>query len=83
MSWFDRTGPLGTGSLTGRGKGPCGFGLGRGRRFGAGRGLGRFFCWGGTQTPKENLQALKDYKQALKEEIEDIEKEEQALAAEK
>jgi len=44
----DKTGPLGEGPLTGRGLGPCGDGLrrgrvGRGRRPARGRGLGRRF----------------------------------------
>lgn len=47
MPGFDRTGPEGKGSMTGRGMGPCnpnapkGFGRGRGR--GLGRGIGRGF----------------------------------------
>lgn len=83
MPWFDGTGPFGAGPLTGRGFGPCGLGFGWRRRFGAGRGLGRLFGWGWPADPKEARQALADYKKALKEELEDVEKEEKELAAEK
>jgi hypothetical protein len=41
MPGFDGTGPLGAGSMTGRGLGPCGAGYGRGWSRGFGRGLGR------------------------------------------
>lgn len=83
MPGFDRTGPLGASPMTGRGFGPCGLGLGWRRGFGPGRGLGRYFGWGWPADPKGTRQALAEYKQALKEELEDVEKEEQALAAEK
>ena len=51
MPGFDKTGPEGKGSMTGRGMGPCnpktpkgqGVGRGLGRGFGRGRGLGRGF----------------------------------------
>ncbi len=33
MPRFDAKGPLGFGSMTGRGMGPCGYGMGYGRRF--------------------------------------------------
>jgi len=81
MPAFDRTGPLGQGSLTGRGFGPCGLGLGWRRRFGPGRGLGRCFGWNWPQTKKEQLEALKEYKEALREELEDVEKEAKELQA--
>jgi hypothetical protein len=47
MPGGDRTGPLGQGSLTGRGLGQCGAGLRRGLGFrrGFGIGLGRGFRW--------------------------------------
>lgn len=41
MPGQDKTGPNGQGPMTGRGLGPCGQGLARGR--GMGRGLGRGF----------------------------------------
>ncbi len=75
MPGFDEMGPRGTGPLTGRGFGPCGLGLGWRRRFGAGRGMGRYFGWQWPQTPKDQTQALKDYQTALSEELEDVKKE--------
>lgn len=80
MPMFDKTGPLGLGPLTGRGFGPCGLGLGWRRRFGPGRGLGRYFNWGWPETKKEQSEALKEYKKALREELEDVEKEEKELS---
>lgn len=80
MSRFDRTGPLGQGPLTGRGFGPCGFGLGWRKRFGSGRGLGRYFNWDWPETEGEQLKALKEYKKSLQEELEDVKKEEKELA---
>lgn len=79
MPRFDRTGPLGMGPRTGWGLGPCGMGLGWRRRSGPGRGLGRYFGWGFPQTRKEQLEALGEYKKALREELEDVEKEEEGL----
>ncbi|MFC1625891.1 DUF5320 domain-containing protein [Patescibacteria group bacterium] len=81
MPNFDKTGPQGMGPATGRGFGPCGFGMG-GRGFGRGRGLGRYFGWGQPQTKEEKLKALSDYKKALKEELEDVEKEEKEAKGE-
>lgn len=79
MPRFDETGPTGMGPRTGRGFGPCGLGLGWRKKFGAGRGMGRYFSWGWPTSKKEQLGALKEYKQALKEELEDVEKEEKEL----
>jgi hypothetical protein len=42
MPGQDGTGPLGSGSLTGRGLGPCEGGMARGRGCGFGRGFRRF-----------------------------------------
>jgi len=80
MPRFDSTGPLGMGPITGRGFGPCGLGLGWRRRFGAGRGLGRYFgSWLWPQTNEDQLKALTEYKKALEEELEDVKKEEEEL----
>jgi hypothetical protein len=79
MPKFDGTGPQGMGPRSGRGFGPCGFGMGWGR-FGRGRGLGRYFGWNQPQSKEEKLEALSDYKKALEEELEDIKKEEADLA---
>ncbi len=48
MPYFDETGPMGNGPMTGRGLGPCGggYGRGRGRGRGFGRGFGRAFGFG-------------------------------------
>ncbi len=75
MPGFDATGPMGTGPATGRGFGPCGLGLGWRKRFGAGRGLGRYFRWSWPTTREDQEKALADYKKALQEEMEDVEKE--------
>jgi len=78
MPAFDGTGPQGQGSMTGRGMGRCGKGkdlVSRGYGFGYGRrgrrGLGRFFG-GGQAWSKADLE---DYKKALKEEMEDVDRE--------
>ena len=75
MPGFDKTGPMGTGPMSGRGFGPCGLGLGWRKRYGMGRGFGRYFGWRWPQTKKDQVQALKEYQQSLKEELEDVEKE--------
>lgn len=80
MPRFDGTGPQGMGPMTGRGFGPCGLGLGWRRRFGMGRGMGRYFNWGWPQTSVDQKKALVDYKKALQEELEDVEKEEEELS---
>jgi hypothetical protein len=83
MPNFDGTGPRGLGPRTGRGFGPCGLGLGWRRRFGAGRGLGRYFGWAGwnwPQTKEEQVEALNNYEKALEEELEDVKKEKAELS---
>ena len=80
MPGFDRSGPQGLGPMTGRGFGPC---FGGRRKFGVGRGLGRYFGWSEPTSPEESLKALGGYKQALKEELEDVEKEEKELEGKK
>ncbi len=79
MPGFDRTGPRSAGPMTGRGFGPCGSGLGRRGKFASGRGLGRYFGWSLPQTPKDQKEALADYKKALEEELEDVKKEEGSI----
>jgi len=84
MPRFDGRGPFGGGPKTGRGFGPCGFGLGRKRGFGVGRGVGRYFGgWNWPQTEKDQIEALAEYKKALEEELEDIKQEEKELSKEK
>lgn len=77
MPRFDGTGPMGAGPGTGRGLGPCGYGLGwrSWRRSGFNRGLCRYFGWNKPQTRDEEVKALNDYKEALEEELGDVEKE--------
>jgi hypothetical protein len=80
MPKFDGTGPMGMGPQAGWGYGPCGLGLGWRRRFGANRGMGRYFGnWDCPETKEERLKALVDYKKALEEELEDVAKEEGLL----
>lgn len=79
MPNFDGTGPQGLGPRTGRGFGPCGLGLGWRRRFGRGRGLGRYFSWNWPESKKDKIDALTEYKKALEEELEDVKKEEAQL----
>ena len=78
MPRIDGTGPQGAGPLTGRGLGPCGQGLARGRggffgRFG--RGLGFSRRW--TQTDEK--AALEEEEQILKEELAQIQEEKKTL----
>jgi len=81
MPGQDGTGPQGMGPKTGRGFGPCGLGLGWRRRFGAGRGMGRYFgYWDWPQTKQDQTKALSDYQKALEEELEDVKKEERELS---
>jgi len=80
MPRFDKTGPQGQGAMTGRGMGSCGKGkTGMQRGFGRccggyGRGLGRYFGWNAPQTKEEKLENIQEYKQALEEELEDVDK---------
>ncbi len=80
MPAFNGTGPQGQGPLTGRGMGPCGkgkrfgMGMGFGRCGRYGRGLGRYFGWNTPQTKEEKLEDVKNYKKALQEEMEDVDK---------
>jgi hypothetical protein len=83
MSNYDKTGPRGMGPGTGRGFGPCGLDLGFRRKFRKGWGMGRYFGWNQPQTPKDQIEALDDYKKALKGELEDVEKEKKELSKKK
>jgi uncharacterized protein DUF5320 len=75
----DGTGPTGQGPMTGRGMGSCNCmplcGCGYGRRFGRPRGLARFFGYKGPQTEEEYKKSLEDFRDSLKEELEEVEKE--------
>ncbi|KKQ38433.1 MAG: hypothetical protein US54_C0010G0014 [Candidatus Roizmanbacteria bacterium GW2011_GWA2_37_7] len=74
MPAFDGTGPQGKGPLTGRGMGTCKGGVGR--QEGMGRGFGRRMvrcCDRVGQNPTK--QDLENYKNNLKKEMEEVEKE--------
>lgn len=64
MPAFDKTGPQGQGPMTGRGMGRCN----------KGRGLGRYFGRNQPATTEEQKNDLLEYKKALIEELEDINK---------
>lgn len=84
MPFFDGTGPLGYGPMTGRGLGPCGYGLrrswGYGRGLGYGRGFGRrsYNPWLDDRylyrepSQKEEAEMLKEDAEILTEELEAI-----------
>ncbi len=61
MPRFNGRGPLGFGPMTGRGMGPCAYGMGYGR------GYGRNFY-----TKSEEAEMLKEESEALKEELQAI-----------
>lgn len=68
----DGTGPLGQGSLTGRGLGPCGGGMRRGFGGGLGRGMGLRYSRPVVLTEAEE-------KKVLEAELKGIETEKQAI----
>jgi hypothetical protein len=76
MPRLNGTGPGGQGSMTGRGLGACGGGMGRGRVClrGSGYGFRRFI------SPKNELAALEDEEKMLEEELAAIREEKAALA---
>ena len=63
----DKTGPMGIGPRTGRGYGPCGFGLGLGQRC-----FGRWSC---PLNNKNQTETLIEYKKALEKELDDVQEE--------
>jgi len=76
MPGQDRTGPLGQGPMTGRGLGPCGRGLARGRGFGRGMGRGLGFrrqTFQPTITKTEEKEILEDELKLMEEEKKEIE----------
>ncbi|HDQ22529.1 MAG TPA: hypothetical protein ENN28_00985 [Candidatus Uhrbacteria bacterium] len=77
MPNFNGMGPLGQGSKTGWGRGPCGGGQARGRRgVGQGQGLGWRRFWGyypaATPSKKEEAEILSEEAGILEEELKDI-----------
>jgi len=84
MPGFDRTGPEGRGSMTGRGAGYCagnetpqftnrGFGYGRGRGVMRGLGRGFGFGWGRRVTPLYPQYDYEPYPLTKEEEIQSLE----------
>lgn len=78
MPAFDKTGPQSQGPMTGKGFGLCnknlGTRMGFGRGNGCGRGLRRYSGWNTPQTKEEKIKEAQAYKEALQEEIEEVEK---------
>ncbi|NMB56379.1 DUF5320 domain-containing protein [Candidatus Beckwithbacteria bacterium] len=78
MPNFDATGPLGQGPRTGRGLGRCNFCFGLGFRKGLGLGRGRvansprFWGWIEPSTKESKLEAVKNYRQSLEEEMKEL-----------
>jgi len=70
----DKTGPMGMGPMTGRGMGPCGGGLGKGR------GYGRAMC--GWFYQKYQVMPKNEKKDLLESEIEDLKQELQMVEEE-
>jgi hypothetical protein len=70
MPRFDGTGPLGFGPGTGWGMGPCGGGIGWGRRIS--RGFGNGYGWRSFLTKKEETETLKDEADILENELKAI-----------
>lgn len=76
MQGFDGTGPVGQGQITGGSLGPCGMGLGRRKRFGVHRGMGRYFgCRRWPQSSADKTQALEEYKLVVEKELENVNQE--------
>ena len=89
MPQFDGTGPSGIGPKSGKGMGPCGRGFGVPRQgfgfrrdSGWGRGMGfgrRCAAW----DYKDQTENLTDYKKALEEELDQINKDLEGLKSDK
>lgn len=77
MPGQDQTGPVGYGSDTGRGMGPCGRGMAMGRGSGQGAvrrfGRGRGFCWNAFPEPEPLSKEAQ--KQLLEAQLKRIEEE--------
>ena len=79
MPGFDGTGPRGFGSMTGRGLGPCGRGLGFGRGYGRGFGRGFGYRYWQDNASEPVVFNKEDEKKVLEAELKEIEAEKQAI----
>lgn len=79
MPGYDRTGPQGSGPMTGRGLGPCGRGFGFRRGFGRGfgGGFGRGFGFWDYSEPAS--LSLSDQKKILEAELSEIDAEKKQI----
>jgi len=85
MPGFDRTGPLGQGSMTGRGMGSCGEssrGTGRGFIRGAGRGFGRGMGFRRGFIPAGSYGSAYAYEPTKEQETADLKAEKEAIMQE-
>lgn len=81
MPGLDGTGPMGAGPLTGRGLGPCGFGM----RRGFGRGYGRrawLGCGFGPGYARQLVLTKEEQKKILEAELKELEAEKKAILEE-
>jgi len=81
MPRFDGTGPVGFGSGTGWGLGPCGMGMSWRRGFG--RGFGRFWRFGSEIKPKDEKQMLEEEAKILEEDLKSVKERLSELIAQK
>jgi hypothetical protein len=72
MPGYDNTGPMGQGKLTGRGFGPCSYGLGWWRRFGPKKDLNRRLNWHWPQYPSNQADDLTEYQSFLETELAEV-----------
>ncbi len=72
MPGFDKTGPMGSGPLTGRGLGPCGRGLAFRRGFG--KGIGWMYAEPVTLNKEEQKKILEAELKEIESEKQEIEK---------
>jgi len=76
MPGFDGTGPEGQGTMTGRGLGPCSYGMQRGFRRGMGRGFGRSR---GFRYRKQIPFTKEEEKKILETDLKELEAEKEAI----
>ncbi len=79
MPKMNGTGPWGYGPMTGRGLGPCA----GGRQIGRGGAFGRGFGFGRRWTQKDEMVALDEEEQILKDELAQVQADKKALKEQK